>query len=164
MAALTPALGVLGNIVGTVKAIDTTINTLGSIGGSSRNQQQDLALQQLQERQALQTQIQQQQSTLSREKLVADANAAENKRLRALKRAVASRKVGFGAQNIGTNNGSAEAVLLGLFEESEDEAKRRSELDSLKVKSLDQELQNQQSLNLLQVSQLKAQHDLNTRF
>ena len=164
MAALTPALGVIGNIVGTVTAIDSTLNTLGALGGKQQQDQQNLALQQLKDRQALELKIQKRQAQADKEKIYANAQSAEQERLKALKRAVASRKAKYGAQGISTNNGSAEAVLLGLFEETEDDANAAQRLDAIKLGAIDQELKNQKALNLLQVSQLKQQYDLETKF
>ncbi|MEC8665889.1 MAG: transporter [Pseudomonadota bacterium] len=123
-------------------------------------EQQRLELRQLQERQNAQLKAQQQETALSREKLAAEAKNAEENRLSALRRAVARQRASFGATGLSANEGSAEAVLLGLFEETDQDRQQRERLDTLRNRALDNDLASTQSLNVLQRSQLAQQQRL----
>lgn len=80
-----------------------------------------------------------------------DLNAAEDSRQRqqALKRASATRKAAFGQQGINTSDGSGQAVLLGLFQESDEEQKYRDRLDAIRKESIAQDKENKRRRNLL---------------
>lgn len=136
------------------------------VGGEAENRedeflaQQRLELRQLQERQNAQLKTQQQETALSREKLAAEAKSAEENRLAALRRAVARQRASFGATGLSANEGSAEAVLLGLFEETDQDRQQRERLDTLRNRALDNNLSSTQSLNVLQRSQLSQQQKL----
>ena len=119
-------------------------------------EQQRLELRQLQERQNAQLKAQQQETALSREKLAAEAKNAEENRLSALRRAVARQRASFGATGLSAN----EAVLLGLFEETDQDRQQRERLDTLRNRALDNDLASTQSLNVLQRSQLAQQQRL----
>lgn len=67
----------------------------------------------------------------------------------ALKRVMAKQQAEFGAQGIDTTDGSGQAVLLGLFKESDDEKNYRDKLDALKNTSIDQDADNRRKRNLL---------------
>ncbi|MEC7028226.1 MAG: transporter, partial [Pseudomonadota bacterium] len=99
-------------------------------------------------------------TALSREKLAAEAKNAEENRLSALRRAVARQRASFGATGLSANEGSAEAVLLGLFEETDQDRQQRERLDTLRNRALDNDLASTQSLNVLQRSQLAQQQRL----
>ncbi len=94
-----------------------------------------------------------------REKLRLDSLESEAARERALKRAVARRRAESAARGTG-GGASGEAILLGLFEESEEERQQRAQLDQLRQTALDQELQGIQRRNLLERSQLRDQQEL----
>ena len=87
------------------------------------------------------------------------AKAAEDERRAALRRAVARQNARFGASGIGGSGGSAEAVLLGLFDESEEDLASRERLDNLRNRSLDLNVAQNSSLNVLQRSQLQQRQD-----
>lgn len=123
-------------------------------------EQQRLELRQLQERQNAQLKAQQQDAALEREKLAAEAKNAEENRLSALRRAVARQRASFGATGLSANEGSAEAVLLGLFEETDQDRQQRERLDTLRNRALDNDLTSTQSLNVLQRSHLAQQQRL----
>lgn len=161
MGAITPiaaGLGQIASTIGTVNQIVSTVQTLGGNGGAER--QQELALRQLQEKQALQSQQLNAQSQLEREKIAVQALADEQDRQRALRRAVARQRANFGGQGINSNSGSAQAILLGLFDESEEELVQRESLDNLKSRAIDLDLANQSSLNVLQRTQLQERQKL----
>lgn len=123
--------------------------------------QQKLALRQLQETQAASLQKAQEDAQAQRAEIELSAQQDEEERRSALKRAVARQRAQFGAQGIGTNgSGSAQAVLLGLFEESDDERERREQLDALRTQSLETGLAQQVRINTLQRTQLQQRQNL----
>lgn len=60
----------------------------------------------------------------------------EEARQRALKASVAKQRARFAASGIDADDGSAEAVLLGLFQESEAESTARAERDALRERAI----------------------------
>lgn len=131
--------------------------------GRRQRDEQSLALRQLQQSQALQQKNMAEQNALEKEKISAQAVQAEEDRRAALKRAVARQRASFGAQGV-SSGGSAQAVLLGLFDESEDELQSRERMDALRLSALDQGLSQNQSLNLLQAQQLRERQKLERLF
>lgn len=112
--------------------------------------QSDLSLQNARER----AELEKQQIRLS-------AQSAESERRAALRRAMARQRAQYGASGISSGDGSAQAVLLGLFDESEEEARQREALDALKTASVDQGVAQQRRINTLQLTQLKERNRLN---
>ena len=127
----------------------------------SRRQSQDQALEQLQERQALQQQQRAQDAALQKQQIALSASQDEEKRKAALKRAVARQRANFGSQGVGSGAGSSQAVLLGMFEETEDELSRREELDNLRLNAVDLNVSQNNALNVLQRTQLQERNTLN---
>ncbi len=127
--------------------------------GKSRGNQ-DVALQQLQEKQRLQLQQSNANAEQSREKIALDAANSEEARKKALRRAVARTRAKFGAQGIGSGAGSSQAVLLGMFEESDSEKAKREGLDNLRLNAIDSDLSQRKSLNVLQRTQLQERQRL----
>ncbi|MGN7437997.1 MAG: hypothetical protein ACTHOO_05065 [Alcanivorax sp.] len=127
----------------------------------SRRQSQDQALEQLQERQALQQQQQAQDAALQKQQIALSAAQNEDERKAALKRAVARQRASFGSQGVGSGAGSSQAVLLGMFEETEDELSRREELDNLRLNAVDLNVSQSNALNVLQRTQLQERNNLN---
>lgn len=125
-----------------------------------RAKEQQLALRQLQATQRLNQQHAAEDAALQRERLAADAAAAENTRLAALRRAVARQRANFGAQGVGSEGGSAGAVLLGFFDESADELAQREKVDGLRSRALDLGLSQQRGLNTLQYTQLRERQKI----
>lgn len=140
-----------------VKAFQTISSVAQVFNGDGNN----LALQQLQSQQALQQQNATQNAQLTRDEIAAKAKNAEQIRKAALKRSVAKRRAEFGASGVGTRTGSSEAVLLGLFDESEEEKQQRLRLDNIKLNSLDQGLAQRRATNTLTRTQLNARQKLN---
>jgi hypothetical protein len=97
----------------------------------------------------------QEQAMLQKEELRLNAEKAESERRAALKRAVARQRAEFGASGVGSGAGSSQAVLLGLFDESDEDLKQREALDNLKSRAIDQNISQQQRINTLQLTQLK---------
>jgi hypothetical protein len=90
----------------------------------------------------------------------ADAKFAENERLQTLRRAVARQRARFGAQGIGNGGGSSEAVLLGLFEESEQEKLKREQMDNLRNQSDRLGVEGRHALNLLELTSQAERRNL----
>ncbi len=97
----------------------------------------------------------QEQAALQREQIRLSAEQTETNRRAALRRAMARQRALYGASGTGSGGGSAQAVLLGMFDESEEELQQRMALDALKTASVDQNLAQQQRINTLQLTQLR---------
>jgi hypothetical protein len=122
---------------------------------------QKLALQKLQQNQDEQLRQLQDKAANERDKISADSSSAEQQRLASLRRAVARQSAQFASQGLTiTGGGSADAVLLGMFEESDSERAQRDRLDDIRNRALDQDIESRQRLNILQRSQLEQQQRL----
>lgn len=170
MAMLAPMAGLLpslGGAIGTIAAIDQTLQTVDQLAGYSKKQEQkayrrkqDEALSQLQQDQQDKLLNEQEEAEIAREKIATATETADRKRRDALKRAVSRQRAKFGARGVGSAGGSSEAVLLGLFEESETEKEERERLDNIRLSAIDQDLDSLQRKNLLEVSQLAERQRL----
>jgi hypothetical protein len=152
-------LPVLSGLTSAVGAVQRTLNAAGVRDDSSESQQ-ELALRQLRSQQKLQEQQLAQSGALERERIALQAQQDDGERRGALKRAVARQRAAFGASGIGNNGGSSEAVLLGLFEESEEERAKRERLDAVRTRAVDMDIAQNRSLNLLQATQLAQRQKL----
>ena len=162
MGAITPIASGLSAAVGTLNTLGQVVGAVQTLSGNSNSRhEQDLALLQLQERQRLEQARLAQSNALEREKIATQTAQDEEDRRAALRRAVARQRASFGGQGISASGGSAQAVLLGLFDETEDEINRRTELDSLRTRALDLGESQNRSLNLLQATQLQQRQKLN---
>lgn len=126
-------------------------------GGAIRDltAQQELAMAQLQEQQRVSEAQAAQDAALARQEMTAETASAETARRAALKRAVARQKVSLASQGISAaDDGSAEAILLGMFQESEEERGARARMDGLREQALGQSVAQKQTLNVLQRAQL----------
>jgi hypothetical protein len=130
-------------------------------GGGQRDRQNELALRQLQQQQSQQQQIAAQNAAFDRQEIVLQAEKAEKERRAALKRAVARQRASFGGAGVSSGGGSSEAVLLGLFQESEEEKLNREKLDGLRLQTLDQNLSSQSRVNTLKRTQLAERQKIN---
>ena len=161
---LNSALSVAIPLIRTGSALFSDIQSFGDDPYKDERQrlqkQQQLALKQLRASQDEKLLDLQEQSALAAEKSVTDSAAAEQTRLSALRRAVARQRAAYGVSGLSSTGGSAEAVLLGLFEESDDERETRARLDDIRNRTLEQNLDAQKRLNVLQVSQLKQKQRL----
>lgn len=167
MGALTPVISGLTTITTAISAADRLLGVTQDFGRDPYKEQrqalraqQDLALQQLTARQSLGEQQAQQEALLQKEKITADALEKEQRRRSALRRAVARQRVQFGGSGLSGGDGSTEAVLLGLFEESEHDKVASQRLDGLRSAALDQGLHEKRTLNVLQRSQLQERQAL----
>lgn len=154
-------MGALAPIITTALITQGTQLVFNEVLGNSGRDTDNQALEQLQQRQALEEQQRAADSALQRQGIALDAQKSEDNRRDALRRAVSRQRANFGAQGIGSGSGSSQAVLLGLFEESADEKKRREELDALRLNAIDQNLSQNKSINVLQRTQLAERNNLN---
>jgi hypothetical protein len=123
--------------------------------------QQQFAMAQLQEQQRISEAQAAQDAALQRQEMAAETATAEQARRMALKRAVARQKVSLASQGVSAaDDGSAEAILLGMFQESEDEKQARGRMDGLREQALSQTLAQRQALNVLQRAQLAERQKL----
>lgn len=162
MGAINP-VGLITTGINAVSAVNQLSGRSASAQARNTERQQQLALQQLQERQQLNQQQLEQDVALERERLAVQAEADEDERKRALRRAVARQRAQFGARGVSSEGGSAQAILLGLFDESEDELNERERLDNLRSTALGQRVAQQGSLNVLQRTQLQQRQDLDNQ-
>lgn len=95
---------------------------------------------------------------LEKAKIKAESDAASAARQDALRRAVAKRRAAFGASGIAADDGSAEAVLLGLSQDSDRDAAERQTLDTLKLTALDDSFASLRARNLLELSELQGKN------
>ena len=122
--------------------------------------QSELALAQLQQQQQLQSQTAAQNALNDKQRIAIQSKEVELERRRALKRAVAKQRASFGGSGVSSGDGSSEAVLLGLFEESEEDKATSQKLDNLKLQALDQDLNNMNRVNTLKRTQLAEKNRL----
>lgn len=167
MGSLTPVITGLTTITTAISAADRLINVTQDFGRNPYKEQQkalraeqEMVLRQLTARQAAEEQQALAEARIQKDKIAADAQANEQKRRAALRRAVARQRVAFGGSGFSGGDGSSEAVLLGLFEESEQDKAASMRLDSLRNAALDQSLDEKRTLNVLQRSQLQERQAL----
>lgn len=153
-------MGALGSVTGMIGTALTAVNTVSrAVDLVTGQSQEEQALEQLKAQQRLAQQQAQNDADLQAQKISADAATEEARRKQALKRAVAKQKTLFAAQGL-TGGGSADAVLLGLFEESEAERKEREQIDALKKQALTQNLEQQKQKDLLSTTQRAERSNL----
>lgn len=166
-------MGTLAGIAGALSPILTGAGIPGAVVGlgtqilnqrtarDDLRRQQDQALAQLQGRQRLDEELAAQSAALERQKIANEAEAAEQRRRQALKRAVARQKTLFSAQGLGGDaSGSNEAVLLGLMNESDADGAESTRLSNLRRVALDQSLSGLKQKNLLDATQLAERQSL----
>ena len=163
MAALAPVISLLGTIGSAVTAGTAVlggVQTIAGIGNSRQEKQDALALDQLKRQQNLQQKQLEERAALERQQIALNTQQAEEQRKQALRRAVSRQRASFGSQGVGSASGSSQAVLLGLFDESDEERLRREELDALRSTALDQNISQSRALNVLQRTQLAERQRL----
>ena len=159
MGTLTPVLGTLSKTLGAVTTIASSVDTL--TGGSRKRSraQQDLAMRQLQANQAQATQEAQDKAAADRERIALEAQQDQERRQKALRRAIAKRNASVGASGV-SRTGSNEAVLLGLINDADDETNNANALDQLRFNAIDRGIASLQSRNVLQRTQLAERQKL----
>ncbi len=152
----------MGGLSSALAPIIQVGSALGSVANFAQPFYQDsVDAKQQEQKNKLLLQQAQQSAALQKEQNRLASLQADTDRRAALKRAIAKQRANFGAQGIGSAGGSSEAVLLGLFDESEEERVQREQMDNLKTAALDQDVSRQKQLNLLQQAQLKEQQRIN---
>lgn len=121
---------------------------------------QDVALNQLMQAQQLEESQAATSVATEKAQLEADAAATEKQRKAALKKALATQTAAYGASGITSGDGSAQAVLLGVFDESDEEKQDNETSYALKVKALDDEFASLRSSNILERAQLQQLQEL----
>ena len=97
---------------------------------------------------------------VQKQQMAIDASSANSTRMNALRRAVAKQNAGFGAQGVGTGDGSSEAVLLGLVNQSDQAKANQDALTTLKSQAIDQNLAQKKNVDMLQQAQLQQKQNL----
>ncbi len=146
----------LGGLLPVINKSISIVNTIDRaerlLNRKSDHKDRDLALRQLQERQAAEEKIA--GTRLARDQMILDAESAstERRRLNALKRETARQNAAFGGAGVEGDTGSGEAVLLGLFNESEDEKRDQDSITALRRQMLADNFNALKSRNLLEFS------------
>lgn len=166
-------MGSFGSVLGAIAPVLTMGGMSGGLVGmagqymaqknasDALRAQQDLIMRQLQERQKHGFEAVSARNALEMEKIAGDMEANKARRLNALKRAVARQKTLFSAQGLGAGDGgSREAVLLGLYDESDFEQREDDRYANLRKAALSQDLAEQRQRNLLEATQLAQQQNL----
>ena len=116
------------------------------------SQKQDLS--QLIQRQDLDFAAASNDSATRQQQIQLDAANNEAARQSALRRAVARQRATFGARGITTDSGSTEAVLLGLYKDSDADRIQSEKLDRIRQNALADDLTTKRQRNLLERTQL----------
>jgi hypothetical protein len=167
MGAIRTFANILPVLTGTAGALQDMVTTLDTTASAARDlekvkqKEQKLAMAQLQKQQRLEENNLAQQNDLERQQMDLQATQEDESRQQALRRAVARQKAQFGSQGVGANNGgSGQAVLLGFFDETEDERAKREQIDAVRSSALDLNMSQKRGLNLLQATQLAQRQKL----
>lgn len=123
----------------------------------------ELALAQLQQHQQQEARFAIEKNLRERQEVDAAAKKAELSRRQSLKRAVARQRAQFGSSGISAGEGSSEAVLLGLFSDTEEEKAASNRIDNLKRQALDQNLDKINRVNTLQYTQAAQRNRLKNK-
>ena len=146
-----------------VQTVSTVAKVVGrglDVVDDKRHDSSAQALAQLEARQRAEIRNAKEQANIERQKIASAAKEKETERLRSLKRAVARQRAEFGGSGIASGDGSSQAVLLGLFDESEQEKADRERLDKIKLSAIDQSLANKRRVNTLERAQLQEKSRL----
>lgn len=156
MAGIASAAQMIAPVITGLSAVN---NIAGVITDSARARKSAAqAERQMAERQAEQGRQAQENADMERQKLALSSQQADAERRSALKRAVARQRAMFGSAGISPQDGSSKAVLLGMFDESDDERQRREDLDQIRLNAIDQNIAQQGRLNILQRTQLSERN------
>ncbi len=159
MGSLTPILGTLTQTVGAVSAFANSVETLTGGGRRDVRAEQNLAMQNLQQSQALSAQQAREKADRDRAQIAEQGKQSDEARRKALRRAIAKQNARVGASGV-SRTGSNEAILLGLVNDSADTAQNNKALDQLRYNTIDAGLNNPQSRNVLEKTQLSERQRL----
>lgn len=151
MGGMTSVLSALPAVVGGVE---------GVMSARSRREERRDEMRSLERQQAEQMRQAESAAALEREQLAVTTQNAEEERRAALRRAMARQRASFGAQGVGSGGGSSQAVLLGMFEESDGEKVRRERLDNLRLRVIEDDLAGRRANNILRRTELAEKNRL----
>lgn len=92
--------------------------------------------------------------------LAATAEADEKRRVDALRRTMARTRAAMGANGVSAADGSGEAILLGLVNDTDSERQDAQKLDQIKRQAIQQEVDSVRRRNLLEQAQLAERQRL----
>ena len=155
----------MASIVPVAFQVISALQTVSSVaqvlkGSDSQKDSRRLAVEQLQQQQNIAERSAAGKAALDKQELAVKTAEVESERRSGLKRAVARQRAKFGAQGVSSGDGSSEAVLLGLFEESEEEKSGRERLDNIRLQAIDQGLTDTRRVNTLERTQLAEKNRL----
>lgn len=152
----------MGGFSNVMTGLSLVSNLAGGISSyNDGRRQEEAALKAMQARQQADYQKAAQDAALKRTEIEQEAQKAEAQRKEALKRAVARQRALFGGSGISSSSaGSAQALLLGLFDESEEEKLRREELDKLRYQALDNDLAHRKRINVLALNEEREKQQI----
>ena len=145
----------LANMLPTAISLANSVQNARRQTQSYRQAEQDYA----QKQQDLSAELAAQQQQIK-----IDADADSTSRRDALRRAMARQKAQFGGQGIDSSDGSAEAILLGLTQQSEAEQDQQDKLNQLRSQALQNNAATQSRKNLLALNQAKSNLPLASLF
>lgn len=145
----------LAPIIQIGSALGSVANTVAPFYKDSVNRDQQKATNALASKQA------QAKAALDGQAAALSDQKDENKRRIALKHAIANQRASFGGQGIDPSDGSSEAVLLGLFNESDQERALREQMAGIRNAAIDQNAGAIQQKNLLEQSQAMQKDTIN---
>lgn len=160
MAALAPVAFQALTALQTIGMVAQIVDRGSNVFSNKSEKSSALALTQLQQQQQLEARAAIERTALEKQEIAAKAAEADLQRRNALKRAVARQRAKFGGSGISSGDGSSEAVLLGLFEETENEKAVSQRLDNIKLQALDQNIANINRVNTLKHTQLAEKERL----
>lgn len=145
----TTAIQALGAVNSVLGSVDNYYDDSGKRAYEQTKSMQRLELQQAKERAAS-----------DKAQINLASEQADKERRDGLRRIIAKQRAAYGSEGISTQDGSARAVLLGMFDESDDERVEREALDNLKKAAIDQNISQIQRMNTLQLTQLKEKNKI----
>ncbi len=156
MGAVTPVAAILP-ILSAASSINKSLGITDRILGADINKRERQALAQKQRQEEFYFL---QRDALDRAAQQEAAQRDESERIKNLRYSIARQRAAFGSQGVGSAGGSSEAVLLGLFQESEEGRAHRERMDAIRNKIADLEVTNKKSTNLLEATRLSEKQRL----
>ncbi len=154
-------MGGLTSLASTAMSALSLANTaLGAVNSYKKNSgQQDY--EEARQKVALDNAALQREAALKKETYRIEQEANEQDRRNKIRKLMAEQRARYGSQGIGSGDGSSQARLYGLLNMSEDEQKREDEAYTIRNKIIDQGVGYDQSVNTLQLTQLKERNKMN---
>jgi hypothetical protein len=163
MGNLQPVLTDITKTLGTINDITSGISTLANLDNRSERKalraEQEFAMQNLQAQQGLSEKQAREQAEQDRRRIALDAEEEEKRRRNALRRSIAKQNAGRGASGI-SSSGSNEAILLGLYNDADDDRSYSQALDDLRYNTINSDLYRMNERNVLERTQLAEQQRL----